>query len=251
LKRENKDALIGAGVGAGGGIAYSYGRSSLPRDKKEFRVSSVDREKFISKLKPGDVLLTGAYDKGPWEKGFNTFLNHNKPVYHVGVYTGKKQFSELILPNQEPSHDTVKKDIHFALKEDAHEAWRPIITDVERKRFIRGVQKRFTTSSYSSPAAIKAYAARAVGLKNVSCVGDFCSNAPAKHLPKRLFNVDRSMAMPKDYTNPKHFKFIAELKKVETHLPASNKSLMKYVAAPALALGALGFALGHADRKKE
>lgn len=251
MAKENNNTLTGVALGTGGGIAYTYGRSSLPKVSKPVHISALEKEKFISKLKPGDVLLTGAYDKGPWEKGFDTFLNRNKPVYHIGVYTGKGQYSEFLLRHQQPGGDTTKKDLRQALTEEAHEAWRPHITDTERKNFLKGVNKRYTKSSYSSPAAIKAYLANSFGLKNIKCEGDFCSNAPAKHLPQRLFKVNKSIAMPKDFTNPKKFTLVAELKKVETHLPASNKSLLKYVVAPAVALGALGFALDHAKKRKE
>jgi len=76
--------------------------------------------------------------------------------------------------------------------------------------------------------------------KVFGCKGKFCSNLASSHLPQKMFKVHKTVTMPIDYHNPKHFEYVGELiKKTRApHLPAATPTLIKYVGKPALAVGA-------------
>lgn len=256
---KNKDlevAGIGAGTGAVLGTGYSYYKPGLKQ--KRTRVTTRTKKEFIKKLRPGDVLLEGDYHTDAWSKGLQTTIRRNKPEYHSAIYTGKGQYAELLIQDRNtlikdtgPSKDVIKKDLMYALGEGSHEAYRPKLTKKEVGTIAQKVNKSFPKMRYSTPAAIRVWAQRKIGLKNIPCKGKFCSNSVASVLPKRLFkDVHPSNVMPTDFVNNPNFTRIGKVRKYNIHMPASNKSLLKYVALPALAGGAIAYGVNKLMSKK-
>ncbi len=130
-------------------------------------------------------------------------------------------------------------------------AHRPKLTKTEREKFVKDVlanQKKYVYDSKDATKAfIKNKIEKALPIKTIRKVlpqevydkcfgvkGNFCSNLAGKHLPERLFKVHKTVVMPKDFWNKKNFREIGEISIKETHLPASTKSLGKFVGKPAL-----------------
>lgn len=250
LAQDSTVAAAGTAAGAAAGTVASY----LKPVNKHPYVRHALKEKFMKKLKPGDILMTGGYETGPWEKGLQSFLSRNKQEYHTAVYigkdkkTGQRMYGELLVRDQVPDKMNAQKDLDFALTEDSHVALRPKWKDVhERNKFVYKVKRELPKTSYDSVAAVKTYVKRKAGIHNFVCNGKFCSNAISSHMPQRFFGkVHRTAAMPYDFYNNKFFKPIAELRTRKIHLPASNKALGKYVLPAALVGGALTTILSHA-----
>lgn len=253
-RETKKDIATGVATGTvagGAGLAYSLNKPSLPA--KRTRITALDKAKFMSKLKAGDILLSGPYKSDAWSKGFQMAVSRNQPQYHAGVYLGDKTFAELLLKNTKPSKETIQKDLGYALSQDTHKAFRPRLTEKERTHFVGRVKKNFPTYTYDEAGTLKAYTARKLGIKNLhNCKGFNCGSAIAANLPKKTRGkISPHSALPSDFMNPKHFEEVGTLEKYKMHLPASNRSLLKYVALPALAAGALGFGASKWIKKKE
>ena len=230
-------ALVGTGAGALG-LTYSYLKPSIPKTKR-VRASQAEVSKFIQQLKPGDVLLTGSHRMGTPSKLYSTALRRNHPEYHTAVYMGKNLLGELLYDDKKPSKWATQKDLKYTMKKEGPvQAFRPInLSDRQQKSYVKALQKNLTTATYDDKAATKVYLQRLIGKKQGKCKGRFCSNVIATALPKKAFpkNVSREMALPKDFTNPKYFQEVAKFRPYKRiHLPASNPSLLKYVAGPAL-----------------
>lgn len=235
-KKNDTNKIVGAvATGAGAGLGYSYYKPGLPQ---RTRITAEAKKKFISKLKPGDVLIEGDYKTDSWSKGLQTFIGRNKPEYHSSVYSGNGEFAELLIKDTKPTTATIHKDLPYALRHGSHVAYRPKLSPREQKAIEGRINAEFPKMHYSDTDAIRVWAQRKVGLKNVPCKGEFCSNAVAKVLPKRLFKGQHpSTVLPHDFAKNTNFKHVATLRPYVIHMPASNKSLLKYVALPALAAG--------------
>lgn len=257
IKEETTQAAatgaITGGAGAGIGIATAY----LKPVTKQPYVKKTLKQEFIKKLKPGDILLTGSYVNKRWEKGLQSAINRNDPEYHTATYlgknprTGKHEYAELLLRHTAPvkpgsrkaatgKFDRVGKDMIPMLTEDSAVAYRPKFKNLqERRKFVKDVKKGYLNATYTDRTAARILAERKLGIKKMKCVGDWCSNVPAKALPKRMFDVHPSRVMPYDYRKSKHFMEVARLRTRNVHLPAATPTIKKYVL-PAAVVGTVG-----------
>ncbi len=93
LTEVNPKVSVKAGVLAGGaGLISSLKRKPEVKLKKDITDAEIDR--FIKKLKPGDIITTGHYNPGTG-KIYQILLNRNNQQYHTTVYVGKGLITEL------------------------------------------------------------------------------------------------------------------------------------------------------------
>lgn len=244
-----------AGTAAVGGLAYSLKK---PAGVHSARVPKKEVDEFLRKLKPGDVLTTGSYNTGK-ANPFQVLLNRGSKQYHSAVYLGKGHMTEMIpYGMKKPRPTTDKYLLRNYANTETFQAHRPKITPKETKEMLRGVRLNQKKYVYDAKDSAKAYIKNKIEkviptkaiMKKMSperaqkvfgCKGKFCSNLASSHLPQKLFNVHKTVAMPKDYHNPKFFEYVGKLEKPGKvgHLAASNKSLWRYAGKPALIAGGL------------
>ncbi len=258
-KKKDKSGLhpaypIGVAAGAAvGGLSHTYRK---PTGVHSVRMPDKEVTKFIKKLQPGDVMTTGAYNTG----GGNVFqmaLGRNQKQYHSGVYLGRGQMTDMLPHMSTPRSSTNRSNIRDFKNVEAFKAHRPKgMSKSQRKRFAHDVAINQRKYVYDNKGSAKALVSNKIqkilptrtllkvlpkktGDKLFGCTGKFCSNLGSSHLPQKLFKTHKTVAMPADYWNPKYFKPVAELNKSTGmgHLALSNKSLIKYIAKPALAVG--------------
>jgi len=242
-----------AATAAAGGMLYSLKKPvGVPKyvDMPEQQLRNFQR-----KLKPGDVLLTGSYDPGR-ANPYQILLNPNEKQYHSAVYLGKGKITEMLGDMKKPRKTRDEYLLRRYSDSETYLAYRPKITAKELKEYLKGVKKNQKNYVYSDKDAVKAFIKNKIqkilpmktilsiispekAQKVFGCEGKFCSNLASSNLPQRLFETHKSVAMPTDYQNPKHFEFVGELKneKFIGHLPASKESLWRYAGKPALIAG--------------
>lgn len=239
LAKKEESSTVLPVVAAAGGTGLLY--TSLKRDiGKPYGYKSGDSPKLRSKLKQGDVVISGPYAHDvPGQRLFQTMHNRNDAKYHASVYIdGKlKEVSPI-------STSTKPRDL---LDEDQFTVLRPKLDRLQKREYLKKLEN-IESKSYGHTAVAKAVLADKLHLKNVKCKGNFCSNIIAKALPNTFFDREISSVLPKHFIKNPNFKEVTNMSKVTPHLPFSNKALLKYVVAPAAIAGLGAYAY---DKLKE
>ena len=242
--------ILGAGVGAGATASKLYRDENL----KNFELTDIkktkpidpkkvgdmltpfddDYAKFVKKLKPGDVLLTGDYRPTGNSKVYDVLAGGKDGYWHAALHTGKGRFIENVY--QGSNRGSTKRSVN---RGERIKVFRPNFSadPIENEKLVKEFTDRVVAKGkdlkYSKPDAVKALVKNKLGLKGKlgKCEGDFCSNFISKELPesaKKVMRVNPDIALPSDFANHPHFKEVAEMNLARTEKMYSKARLLKH-----------------------